>query len=190
MNKSFRTSVFGLIFGAAIVSGCAKQELVKKDEPVPPAAPAVQAKPPVAPVPAKTVTAPPVKEENAAQGQKAAAGNATQAAALDRIYFDFNSYSLTPAARDILVKNAQLMKRQAGVKVRVEGNCDERGSDEYNLALGEKRAKEAVKYLVTMGVKADRLSVISYGKEKPAVAGHDESAWAKNRRDEFVIVSK
>ena len=80
------------------------------------------------------------------------------------------------------------MMKDRSVKVRIEGNCDERGSAEYNLALGERRAKAAQKYLVTMGVKPERLSVISYGKEKPAVQGSDESAWAKNRRDEFVIV--
>jgi peptidoglycan-associated lipoprotein len=74
------------------------------------------------------------------------------------------------------------------LKVQIEGNCDERGSDEYNLALGEKRAKSAMKYLETLGVPAERLSVISYGKEKPADPGHDEAAWAKNRRDEFVLI--
>jgi peptidoglycan-associated lipoprotein len=76
---------------------------------------------------------------------------------------------------------------QQDVKLRIEGHSDERGSAEYNLALGERRAKAAAKYLVTMGVKPDRLSTISYGEEHPAVQGHDESAWSKNRRDEFVI---
>jgi peptidoglycan-associated lipoprotein len=83
-----------------------------------------------------------------------------------------------------------MIKKDSAAKVRIEGNCDERGSDEYNLALGEKRAKAAMEYLVTLGIPAERLSVISYGKEKPADPGHDEAAWAKNRRDEFVVLSK
>jgi peptidoglycan-associated lipoprotein len=73
-------------------------------------------------------------------------------------------------------------------RVSIEGHCDERGSDEYNLALGEKRAKAAMSYLVTLGVPAARLSIISYGEEKPLDAGHGEDVWAKNRRAEFVIV--
>jgi len=89
----------------------------------------------------------------------------------------------------VLYKNAELLlKVQPDAKVKIEGHCDERGSAEYNLALGERRAKSAMQYLVTLGVKADRVSIISYGKEKPAVDGHDDAAWAKNRRAEFVII--
>ena len=108
--------------------------------------------------------------------------------ALEKIYFDFDSYRVSEAARSILAKDAGVMKKDSAVKVRIEGNCDERGSDEYNLALGEKRAEAAKRYLVTMGISADRLSVISYGKEKPVDPGHDEAAWAKNRRDDFIII--
>lgn len=111
-------------------------------------------------------------------------------AALHTIYFDFDSYALSQDARNSLVRNAELLKIDTSDSIRIEGNCDERGSDEYNLALGEKRANAAMQYLVTMGVPASRLSVISYGKEKPAVISHDEAAWAKNRRDDFVISSK
>ena len=89
----------------------------------------------------------------------------------------------------MLSKNAEiLLKGKPTVKIQIAGNCDERGSAEYNLALGERRAKSAQQYLITMGVAPDRLSIISYGKEKPAVEGHDEAAWAKNRRDEFTIM--
>jgi peptidoglycan-associated lipoprotein len=111
-------------------------------------------------------------------------------AALAKIYFDFDSYKLSESSRSELVKNADLIKKDSVEKVRIEGNCDERGSDEYNLALGEKRAKAAMQYLVTLGIPTDRLSIISYGKEKPADPGHDEAAWSKNRRDEFVVLSK
>jgi peptidoglycan-associated lipoprotein len=109
--------------------------------------------------------------------------------AFEKIYFDFDSYVLSQQARDVLSKNADLLKnKDTSLKIQIEGNCDERGSDEYNLALGEKRAKSAFNYLVTLGVPAERLSVISYGKEKPVDPGHDEAAWAKNRRDEFVVI--
>ena len=109
---------------------------------------------------------------------------------LESVYFDFDSSVLSQEARKKLVKNAEKLSKDGKVKIRIEGNCDERGSDEYNIALGERRAKAAMQYLATLGIPEKRLSSISYGKEKPAVEGHDETAWAKNRRDEFVIVSQ
>ncbi|RMF47475.1 MAG: peptidoglycan-associated lipoprotein Pal, partial [Deltaproteobacteria bacterium] len=107
---------------------------------------------------------------------------------LQRIHFDFDQFTLSPEARDILAANAALLNANPGLKVRIEGHCDERGSDEYNLALGERRAVAARDYLVSLGVAADRLSTISYGEEMPLDAGHDEAAWAKNRRAEFKAV--
>jgi peptidoglycan-associated lipoprotein len=110
--------------------------------------------------------------------------------ALEKIYFEFDATTLSEQARTSLTNNAERLRKSSTVTVRIEGHCDERGSDEYNLALGEKRAKTAMHYLVTMGIPAKRLSVLSYGKEKPADSGHDEAAWSKNRRDEFVVTSK
>ena len=105
------------------------------------------------------------------------------------VYFDFDKADLRQDSRDVLSKNADgILKSAAGTKIQIEGHCDERGSAEYNLALGERRAKSVQQYLTTLGVKADMLSTISYGKEKPAVQGNDEAAWAKNRRAEFVVV--
>lgn len=103
-------------------------------------------------------------------------------------YFDYNESSLNGEGKDLLKKVGDLLKQYSEVSVKIEGNCDERGSDEYNLALGERRAKAARDYLVNLGVQPERLSVISYGEEKPVDPGHDEAAWAKNRRDEFVII--
>lgn len=100
-------------------------------------------------------------------------------------YFDYNEASLNGEGKDLLKKIGDVLKAYPELSVKVEGNCDERGSDEYNLALGEKRAKAADAWLKNYGVKAAQLSFISYGKEKPAVQGSDESAWAKNRRDGF-----
>jgi peptidoglycan-associated lipoprotein len=100
-------------------------------------------------------------------------------------YFEYNESSLNGEGKDLLKKIGDLLKQYGEVTVKIEGNCDERGSDEYNLALGEKRAKAAEAWLKNYGVKASQLSFISYGKEKPADQGHDESAWSKNRRDGF-----
>ena len=82
------------------------------------------------------------------------------------------------------------MKKYPNVKIQIEGHCDERGTIEYNLALGERRANSAKKYLISLGMPADQISTISYGKEKPLDSGHNEEAWAKNRRDHFIILSK
>jgi peptidoglycan-associated lipoprotein len=177
-------------------SGCAKQELVKKDELAAPSASTV-AKQSASSETVKNAaagkeqsTGVPVKQTTPAVDQEAATSKAAATAALEKVYFGFDSAILTDQAREILASNAKYLKNNTTAKVRIEGNCDERGSAEYNLALGEKRAKSAQNYLVSMGVSSERLSTISYGKEKPFDSGHDEAAWAKNRRDEFVILSK
>lgn len=109
-------------------------------------------------------------------------------AGLVRIHFDFDQFTLSNEARLVLTSNANYLKANGGVQVVIEGHCDERGSDEYNLALGESRALAAKNYLVSMGISASRLSVISYGEEKPLQKGADEQAWAQNRRAEFKVV--
>ncbi|OHB25742.1 MAG: peptidoglycan-associated lipoprotein [Desulfuromonadaceae bacterium GWC2_58_13] len=106
-------------------------------------------------------------------------------AGLNRIFFEFDQFTLTPEARDILAKNAEYMKANTGLRVRIEGHCDERGSDEYNLALGERRASATKNYMVSLGVDSDRLTIISYGEEMPLDPGRSESAWSQNRRAEF-----
>jgi len=105
----------------------------------------------------------------------------------EKIYFDYDKYDLKADARDGLNRKAAWLNANPGLSVLVEGHCDERGTNEYNLALGERRAKAAYNFLVTLGVPADRLSVISYGEEMPAELGQNEEAWAKNRRDEFKV---
>jgi len=104
-----------------------------------------------------------------------------------KIYFDFDRSDLKPEARNNLKKKAEWLMNNPSYTVMIEGHCDERGSNEYNLALGERRAHSAKKFLVTLGVSPDRISTISYGEERPADPGHNEEAWAKNRRDEFKL---
>jgi len=183
MKKNVTWILFVLCCGIFMVAGCAKKEVVKKDEtPVPPAAAVTEPAPAPAPAPAPV----PVAQEPVVKEEPVKATEEVQP--FETIYFDFDSYVLRQDARDILAKNAQWMLKNPVSKVRLEGHCDERGSDEYNLALGEKRARAASSYLLTLGVPQANVSTISYGKEKPADPGHDEAAWAKNRRVEFVIV--
>jgi peptidoglycan-associated lipoprotein len=103
------------------------------------------------------------------------------------IYFEFDSSALLPTAQETLSKKADYMLANNGVAVTIEGNCDERGTDAYNLALGERRADSAKAFLVNLGVNASQITTISYGEERPVDKGHNEEAWAKNRRDHFVL---
>ena len=107
---------------------------------------------------------------------------------LEVVYFDFERWQLRDDARAALQQNAQELKQSADwTRLTVEGHCDERGSDEYNLALGERRAGVVSRYLKDLGVPASRLATVSYGEDRPAAQGHDESAWSKNRRAELKL---
>jgi peptidoglycan-associated lipoprotein len=104
---------------------------------------------------------------------------------LDPVHFDFDKYDIRPADRAVLAAHAEWLKQHPAVKVMIEGHCDERGTVEYNLALGDKRATAVRRYLIDLGINPDRLSWVSYGKERPVDPGHNEEAWFKNRRAEF-----
>ena len=117
-------------------------------------------------------------------------GEVFESKMLKDIHFDFDKYDIRPGDAEILKENAALLMKNPGVKIQIEGHCDERGTVEYNLALGERRANSAMKYLSSLGITGDRISTISYGKEKPLDPGHNEEAWAKNRRDHFIVLSK
>lgn len=105
------------------------------------------------------------------------------------IFFDFDKYAIRPYDAEILKRNAAQLVENPDAIIRIEGHCDERGTVEYNLALGEKRARAAMQFLVDMGVDPSKLSIVSYGEERPLEPGHTETAWDKNRRVEFVLVS-
>ncbi len=177
-QKMFRLFLL-VCCGAFLISGCSCFKDEVKSEPVAPPPPVVEAPP--APEPVKEV--PVVKEAPVVEPVQAVAPEVV----LEPVYFGFDKYVLTTEARDTLKKDAETIKTITSM-VQIQGNCDERGSAEYNLALGENRAKAAKKYLITLGVPADRLSVISFGKEKPLDPEHNEAAWAKNRRDDLVIM--
>jgi len=105
------------------------------------------------------------------------------------VYFDFDKFDIKPEYRDMLRQKADLMKRFPQIRIRIEGHCDARGTQEYNLALGERRARAAYDYLAMLGVNASQMELISFGKEHPAVQGSGEAVWGKNRRDEFRVIS-
>lgn len=116
-------------------------------------------------------------------------GEAATEGPMRDINFEFDSAALSETARATLRKNADWLKANASARVQIEGHCDERGTAEYNMALGAKRAQAAMDYLATLGIAANRMSTISYGEEIPQCREHTEACWAKNRRDRFVVVT-
>jgi len=156
-----------LIIVVALVAamGCGK-----KPPPPPPAPPPVVEQPPPPPPP------PPPPEVAPLQ--------------LTTIYFDYDKSDIRSDSRDILAQNAKSLTDHPEAVIRIEGNCDERGTDEYNMALGERRAIAARDYLVNYGIDAQKISTISYGESRPVAMGHDEGAWSQNRRDDFKVITE
>lgn len=109
---------------------------------------------------------------------------------LKPVFFDLDSSDVNAASQQVLQENAEVLRRNGRWQITIEGHCDERGTAEYNLALGERRALSARTYLLSLGIPAERVRTVSYGKEFPFDQGHDESAWSKNRRAHFVITAK
>ena len=182
-------------FLAMVLSGCAKTDVVKKDGQLTDiVAASASVEPTAQQLQARTTAAGNVtSEKEVAPETRLTESVSAQVASSDTlnlvsIYFDFDSVNLSEKSREYLTRNFEVLRKNGKYTVRVEGNCDERGSDEYNLALSDKRAKVAVQYLITLGIPSERLTSVSYGKEKPAVSDHDEAGWAKNRRDDFVLL--
>ncbi|MCG2839797.1 peptidoglycan-associated lipoprotein Pal [Sandaracinobacter sp. RS1-74] len=186
MNSQLNTRAFPLLMlaGALALGACTKNRDVLPPEAWQPA----PAQPPAeAPIDqAGTVPPPEQVGSSALPGSQAAL---IEAAGSDTILFPFDSYGLDETARQILGAQAEWIARNPGVRVLIEGHADERGTREYNLALGERRANAAKNFLAAQGVGADRMSIISYGKERPAVDGSNEEAWARNRRAVTVVVA-
>lgn len=120
------------------------------------------------------------------QFQKGKLGTGEQGPLAD-IHFDYNDYTVRPEDSDVLHSNADWLQKNPGRRVQIEGHCDDRGSEEYNIALGAKRAQAAKDYLQTLGVASDRMSTISYGKELPLCTEQTEDCWSQNRRDHFAL---
>ena len=162
----------------------------KKTPPAPPPPPPVvpEAPPPAPPPPPRPEPAPVVDEY--ARLRAMSAEEIEKSGLLAEVYFDFDKADVREADRATLAKNADALKKFDFLRVTVEGHCDERGTVEYNLALGERRAKSAYDYLVSLGVPAERLKTVSYGKEVPVCAQSSEDCWQKNRRAHFTVTGK
>jgi peptidoglycan-associated lipoprotein len=180
-----KRGTFGLVLvtviAAFLLAGCGCFIQAQKGEAPPPKPP--EQKVVAAPEERKEVPVPP-----APPPPPPAAPAAPAAPVLQIINFDFDKYNVRPGDAEILKKNLDWFKANPGTKVRIEGNCDEKGTVEYNLALGQKRADSAKNYLGGLGVDAKSLETISYGKERPLDPGHNEAAWAKNRNAQFVPI--
>lgn len=157
-----------LVMPLLLLPSCGSKKALKSSVPSTP----IVEKTPEAPPP--TVPAAPTKPE--------------EAVTLEDIYFDYDKSTLRSDAQATLAKHAQTLLERMEVTIRVEGHCDERGTVEYNLALGERRAQAVLGYFASYGVPRDRMSTVSFGEERPVDPGHDERAWAKNRRAAFVVV--
>lgn len=209
MKRKWGLTILTLFVAVAFVSGCA-QKAVLKEETAPQKQAASKETKPAAKVPEKSAlkedaeTKKRAEWERAereaalkAQTQKEAAAKAAEKAAtvvsskelyeFANIHFDFDKFNLRDEARAILNKHAEWLNKNKDVKIIIEGHCDERGTAEYNLALGERRANVAAKYLIDMGIDGKRITTITYGLERPLDPQHNEEAWAKNRRAHFVI---
>ncbi len=179
MRKMSSLFVISAVFLALIFSeGCAKKVATTTQ--------AVEVKEkPVAPPPQEDFT----KEQPPAVVEQPILKESSSGTLAD-IYFDFDRSEIRPDAKQVLQENARWFKTNSRGRLKVEGNCDERGTTEYNLALGQRRAEAAKRFLVALGVEASRISTISYGEERPVCTDHQEDCWSKNRRDHFAVESK
>ena len=175
---------------AAAVACGKKAPPVARPAPPPPTTGTAPSPPPSPPDPVReptSIPAEPVRDDAIAS---ASLDDLNRNSPLKPVFYELDSSEVSPAGQKVLDENATLLKRYGSWAITIEGHCDERGSAEYNLALGERRAVAARAYLVAQGISADRLRIVSYGKEFPFDPGHDEAAFGKNRRAHFVITAK
>ena len=180
--KKFVVYALAIVLVVAFFAGCKK-----KVQEVPPP-PQVKEQPRVEKVEEPVVQEPVLSEEEIFMSKSLEQINKEQPLAM--IFFDYDKYFIREDAKSVLERNAAWMNKFRTVKILIEGHCDERGTEEYNLALGEKRAKSTMDYLSTLGISADRMKIISYGKSQPIDPGHGEDSWARNRRAQFTVIEK
>ncbi len=198
MKKSLiisRLIALSLVFSLILICGCTKRSSVRDYPPAKEKAAAREAGAEGFKEEGATTRGSAVKEDSLTEGSateatKGLSFTGKEAGMFEDIRFDYDKYYLKPEARESLKKNAAWLAKNKNYTVVIEGNCDERGTVEYNLALGERRAAEAMKYFIELGIDKKRIKTISYGKERPLDPGHNEEAWAKNRRDHFIPTLK
>jgi peptidoglycan-associated lipoprotein len=187
-----KVTIAGLMLAVLIVSACGgkKPPVARPAPPPPPPSGTTASRPPAPPEPVAEPTIVPAEPVRDERISSASLDDLNRNSPLKPAFFEYDSSELTGEAQRALNDNAGLLKQYPAWTVTIEGHCDERGTAEYNLALGERRAVAARAYLVSLGISADRLRTVSYGKEFPFDPGHDEPAYAKNRRAHFVITAK
>jgi len=213
MNQRICAFAFSMLVPAALVAGCAKRTVTadvsappRAAAPVPPrSVTAAAPESPVTPLAEITTrpgtaspsTASPSAASPSAPEPRTPLGSARPAPAefaaraeLEDIHFDFDRHEIRPGDARILDVSAAWLQENPGTLVLIEGHCDERGTDAYNLALGDRRAKAAMDYLVSRGIQAERMNTLSYGKEKPVCQEHTEACWAKNRHAHFLVKAR
>ena len=192
MNVYQRTAAiaaFSLILGLA-VSACGKKEPAITPPPPPfPAAPTAPPSPPAPPAPATPAPTPRALSEDELFAQKSLA-QLNSEGLLGDVFFDLDNAAIKDEGRAALATNATYLKRFATTRISIEGHCDERGTAEYNLGLGERRANAVKAHLVELGVPADRITIVSKGKESPFCTESNEACWRQNRRGHFVFTAK
>jgi len=190
LTRAAHVTVMSLLLVGLIISGCAKRPATTAATAAPAPAPraATPAPTPSAPAPAPAAPAPaPAAAAPAAPAPRPAPKEFVAVAALKEVFFDFDKYDIRAEDAKTLDANAAWLKTNADNLLLIEGHCDERGTNEYNLALGERRAKATMNYLVSQGIQANRITIISYGEERPICTEKSESCWAKNRRAQFLV---
>jgi peptidoglycan-associated lipoprotein len=190
--RAAQVTLMSLVLAGLMITGCAKRPATTAATAAPAPAPAPRA---ATPAPTPSQPAPATVAPPAAPAAPAAPAQAPRpvpkefmaVAALKEVYFDFDKYDIRPDDAKTLDTNAAWLKSNGDNLVLIEGHCDERGTNEYNLALGERRAKATMNYLVSQGVQANRITIISYGEERPVCTEKTEACWAKNRRANFLV---
>jgi peptidoglycan-associated lipoprotein len=194
MRQNARSTTVVVLLATAVLfaGGCRRNRPpVARPAPPPPATAAADAaRVPEPPVPVAEPTVVPPEPVPEAAIRSGSLDELNRSAPLKPVFFEYDSSELTSTGQTALDENAALLRRNSTWTITIEGHCDERGTAEYNLALGERRAVAARTYLVSLGIPADRLRTVSYGKEFPFDPGHDEMAYAKNRRAHFVITAQ
>jgi peptidoglycan-associated lipoprotein len=193
LTRAAYAMVSSLLLMGLIISGCAKRPATTASTAAPAPAPAPAPRP-AAPQPAPSTAAPstaaPAPAPAPLAGPAAPRPSPKEFAAVDAlkdVNFEFDKYDIRPEDAKTLDANASWLKSNAENLVLIEGHCDERGTNEYNLALGERRAKATMNYLVSQGIQANRITIISYGEERPVCNEKTDSCWAKNRRAHFLV---
>ena len=188
MSVRYRPLLPGVLAAACLLAAaCSSKPPAQVTVPPTPTPTIVSLEPTPAPTPHQTLAPPPAVTD---ETLPTSVDEINRRGYLKDAFFDFDRFEIRTSERDALAGDATWLRAHPGIRVRIEGHCDERGTADYNMALGDRRAAAVKEYLVSLGVDASRMQTISYGKERPFATGHDEAAWAQNRRGHFVVTAR